>query len=133
MKNNKVIVLFDGICNLCNGAVQLIMKLDKNDSFRFASLQSEKAIPYLKNCNINSESLTSIVVVDDKKCFSESDAVLRITYKLGRVYKLLIILKIIPKRLRDSIYKFIARNRYSWFGKKDSCPLPDEKTIKKFL
>lgn len=128
----KTLVLFDGYCNLCNSAVQFILKRDRKDQFYFAGLswRAGKEIierfPKFKDAD-------SILVFENGKVFDQSSAALRIARGLGGWWLLAMVFWIIPKFLRDAIYSFIARNRYRWFGKKDNCMIPDENVKKKFV
>ena len=121
------IVLFDGVCNLCNGAVQFIIERDKHQHFRFASLQSGFGQQYQQQVG----EVDSILLVDHGKIYQKSSAALRIARKLDGLWPMLFILIIIPPFIRDFVYDIIARNRYRWFGKKESCwlPTPDLKAL----
>ncbi len=133
MSETHQIILFDGVCNLCNGAVQFIIKRDKKDIFRFASLQSETGQRLLKQHNINAASIYTIVLISDEKAYIKSSAALRIARHLSGIWKLAYYYKVIPEFIRDAVYDFIARNRYNWFGKKDQCMIPTAELKKKFL
>lgn len=121
------IVLFDGVCNLCNGAVQFIIERDKHQQFRFASLQSGFGQQYQQQVG----EVDSILLVDHGKIYQKSSAALRIARKLDGLWPMLFILIIIPPFIRDFVYDIIARNRYRLFGKKESCwlPTPDLKAL----
>lgn len=126
------IILFDGICNLCNKSVQFILKRDPEGNFQFASMQSEAGEKLLKHYGFNGE-IKSIILIDHGKVFRKSSAALRIAGKLQGFWKLLVVFQIIPPFLRDLIYDYIAKNRYRWFGKKESCMLPSPEWKKRFL
>lgn len=126
------IILFDGVCNLCNGFVQRIIAADKNDYFRFASLQSEAGQSLLKN-HPNLQDLKSIVYLDNGKIYTKSTAAIKISSHLGFTWKILQLGYILPVFLRDGIYNIIAKNRYKWFGKKDQCMVPTPELKAKFL
>jgi predicted DCC family thiol-disulfide oxidoreductase YuxK len=131
---NKAIVLFDGVCNLCNTWVQRIIKNDAHDYFRFASLQSDIGKSILKQYQVSLPSnIESVILIESGKAYFYSTAALRIAGKLSGAYKLLYPLLIFPSVLRDGVYKLIARNRYRWWGKQESCMLPSEKLKSKFL
>ena len=120
------IILFDGVCNLCNGAVRFIIKRDRFGKFRFASLQSDAGRALLEQNGVTHRGTDSIVYIPQQgDAFSESSAVLYILKELGRGWQLLFPLIHLPGFLRDGIYRFIARNRYRWFGKKEKCMLPE--------
>ncbi|MAX79593.1 MAG: thiol-disulfide oxidoreductase [Crocinitomicaceae bacterium] len=127
------VVLFDGYCNLCNGSVQEIIKRDPKGIFKLASLQSDIGIQLLKNSNINTDKVDSIVLVDHDGIYIKSTAALKIAARLAFPYFLLNVFSVIPKALRDLIYDWIARNRYKWFGKKNECWIPDERLKNRFI
>ena len=128
------IILFDGVCNLCNGAVRFIIKRDRFGKFRFASLQSDAGRALLEQNGVTHRGTDSIVYIPQQgDAFSESSAVLYILKELGRGWQLLFPLIHLPGFLRDGIYRFIARNRYRWFGKKEKCMLPSDTTRSRFI
>jgi predicted DCC family thiol-disulfide oxidoreductase YuxK len=118
------IVLFDGVCNLCNGAVQFIVKRDPAGVIRFASLQSSYARQRLQELGLDPDRLFSIIVISEGKARIQSDAVFEIARYLGAPWKYLRVFRIIPRPVRDGVYTFIANNRYRWFGKQDQCMVP---------
>ncbi|MCB5239973.1 thiol-disulfide oxidoreductase DCC family protein [Niallia alba] len=126
-----MIVLFDGVCNLCSKSVQFIIKRDPHNQFFFASLQSEMGKSLLEKHHLS--EVDSVVLIKDDMYYIESDAALEICRHLSSGWKLLAILKGIPSFIRDPLYRFVARNRYRWFGKQDSCMLPTEEMKKRFL
>tara|TARA_R110002012_G_scaffold88936_3_gene218553 strand:- start:84 stop:482 length:399 start_codon:yes stop_codon:yes gene_type:complete len=127
------IILFDGVCNLCNGAINFIIKRNSKASLKFASLQSDTGKQLLKEYNIDPLKTDSIVLIDSNKAFLKSDAALRIAKDLDDAYPLLYSFIIIPAFIRNSIYDLIARNRYKWFGKKESCMIPTPDLKSRFL
>ena len=126
-----MIVLFDGGCNLCSKSVQFIIKRDPHNQFLFASLQSEMGKSLLEKHHLS--EVDSVVLIKEDMYYMESDAALEICRHLSSGWKLLAILKVIPSSIRDPLYQFVARNRYRWFGKQDSCMLPTEEMKKRFL
>jgi predicted DCC family thiol-disulfide oxidoreductase YuxK len=126
------IVLFDGLCNLCNRSVQFIIRHDKRNKFVFASLQSEVAQKLLSEIHVNA-SLETIVLIKGNKHFEKSDAVLEIAKNLSGVWPVLYVFKIIPRVARDIIYDSVAKRRYAWFGKHNSCISPSPEISVKFL
>ncbi len=127
------IILFDGVCNLCNGAINFIIKRNSKANLKFASLQSDTGKQLLKEYNIDPLKTDSIVLIDSNKAFLKSDAALRIAKDLDDAYPLLYSFIIIPAFIRNSIYDLIARNRYKWFGKKESCMIPTPDLKSRFL
>ncbi|MET2985280.1 thiol-disulfide oxidoreductase DCC family protein [Aureibaculum conchae] len=130
---NKSIILFDGVCNLCNGAVQFIIKRDKSKHFLFASLQSDAAQDILLHFNQKNSDFDSIILIDKGEIYKKSTAILKITRHLNGFWKYNYALIIIPKFIRDFFYSIIAQNRYNWFGKKESCILPTKDLKMRFL
>ncbi len=126
------IVLFDGLCNLCNGSVQFIIRHDTKNKFVFASLQSEVAQKLLNEIHVKS-SQESIILIKGLKHFEKSDAVLEIAKNLSGLWPMVYGFKIIPRFLRDILYNWIAKNRYTWFGKRDSCLIASPELSGKFL
>jgi predicted DCC family thiol-disulfide oxidoreductase YuxK len=127
------VLLFDGVCNLCNASVQWVLLRDKKGVFRFAALQSEVGRQIMQANGLSSETLDSVVVVSGGRVLTHSDAPLEIVRLLGGAWAWLYVFRWIPRRLRDGIYRFIARNRYRWFGKKESCMLPRPEWKERFL
>jgi len=125
MNDNNPIILFDGICNLCNGSVNFILKRDKKKQFRFVSLQSDEGKELIKRYKIPQET-DSVILIRKNKIFVESDAALKISGLLPTPWKWLTIFKIIPTKWRNKIYNWVAKNRYKWFGKRDVCNFGDE-------
>ena len=131
---NYDIVLFDGVCNLCNGAVKFIIQHDKNVHFKFASLQSAFAEKILQQYKIEiNNPPQSILLISDNKVFDQSSAIFHIAQKLDGAWKAAAIFLIIPKFIRDAVYNLIARNRYKWFGQKKECWLPTPELKARFL
>ena len=134
LPQDKKIILFDGVCNLCNSSVQYVIKRDKNDVFRFVALQSELGQKILKHIGIHDKNIDSIVLYEPGKAYYyKSTAALEIAKKLGGLLTYGTIFKIIPARLRDVAYDYIAKNRYKWYGKQESCMIPTPELQSKFL
>ncbi|MBN9350584.1 MAG: thiol-disulfide oxidoreductase DCC family protein [Chitinophagaceae bacterium] len=129
---DKTIILFDGVCNLCNGFVNFVIRHDKRNQFMFAPLQSEIGDDLLKKFDVT-EKLSTIVLIEKNKLFNRSTAVLKIMKKLSAGWKWFYALIIIPKFIRDAFYKLIAKNRYHWFGRKEECMVPTSEIKSKFL
>lgn len=131
---NKKIILFDGVCNLCDAAVQFVIKHDKKDIFRFASLQSDLGQEIIKYIGINNSNIDSIILYQSGIAYYyKSDAVLEIAKNLSGFFYFITIFKILPIKLRNYIYDYIAKNRYKWYGKKDTCMIPTKELKSKFL
>ncbi|MDB5231614.1 MAG: hypothetical protein JWN76_2419 [Chitinophagaceae bacterium] len=127
------VLLFDGVCNLCNGFVQFIIKHDGSKQFRFASLQSDYGQKVMKQFNITPGLLNTVYLLENDKLYNRSTAALRVTEKLNGGWKLFYGLIIIPVFIRDAIYNAVARNRYKWFGKKDACWVPTPNLQERFF
>ncbi|MDQ0350398.1 putative DCC family thiol-disulfide oxidoreductase YuxK [Alkalibacillus filiformis] len=127
----KVVILFDGVCNLCNGVVQLLIKHDSQDHFRFAALQSD--FGERVTSQIDQHDLDSIIVITNGKMYTKSSGALQIVKKMDGAWKYLYVLRIIPKPIRDQLYDFLARNRHKIFGRRDSCMMPTPELKQKFL
>ena len=126
------VILFDGVCNLCNHSVQFILKRDPQGYFKFASLQGETGQKLLKKYGIRAE-IDSFVLIENDKSYIKSSAALRVSQKLLQPWKSLVILRFIPPFIRDFLYDIVAKNRYKWFGKIESCVLPLPEWEKRFL
>ncbi len=130
----KKIILFDGVCNLCNGAVQWIIRRDHEDTFRFASLQSQAGKELARSRQIDTNVVDSIILIDPGVAYYvKSDAALEIAKGLKGYRILSAVLGWVPRSIRDGIYDLIARNRYRWFGKKEQCMVPTAELKQKFL
>jgi len=127
------IILFDGVCNFCNASINFIIRQDKGKIFRFATLQSETGQQILRQNNLPTEEFGSFVLVDNGDVFLKSTAALKVYNKLPWYWKWTQIGWIAPKFLRDAVYNLIAKNRYKWFGKKDSCMIPTPEVRSRFL
>jgi predicted DCC family thiol-disulfide oxidoreductase YuxK len=127
------VILFDGVCNLCNGAINFVLRHDKKGIFRFASLQSDAGQRLLTANGIDASELNSFFLVEKGKVYKKSAAALRVINYFAWYWKELQILRIVPYFLRDAIYDFVAANRYKWFGKSDQCMVPTPDLQKRFL
>jgi predicted DCC family thiol-disulfide oxidoreductase YuxK len=131
---NKQLILFDGICNLCNASVQYVIKHDKKNVFIFAPLQGETGQFIIEKFKIDTSKIDSILLYSKQKGLSyKSTAALKIAGKLGFPLNLLKLLLIVPVFIRNWVYNYIAKNRYKWFGKQSECMIPTEKLKAKFL
>lgn len=127
------IILFDGVCNLCNGSVQWIIRHDPDGKFLFASLQSNYGQGFLKKNNLSTNDFDSIILVQGEKFYQQSTAALKIAELLKAPYRWLSFFLIFPRFIRDPFYGLIAKNRYRFFGKQDSCWLPTPELSKRFI
>lgn len=125
------IILFDGVCNFCNGSVNFIIGLDRQSVFRFAPLQSAHGRRYVEEFGL--QDIDSIILVEDGRAYTHSTAALRIARRLGGAWRLLYAGIAIPRFLRDPLYKLFAANRYRLFGKKDECMIPTPSVRSRFL
>ncbi len=132
MKQQPVL-LFDGVCNFCNGAVNFVIKRDKKALIKFAPLQTQKARQYKRQFGLPEEDMKSFIFIEDEKAYTHSTAVLKVCRHLGAGWPFFYGFIIIPKFIRDGLYNWVAKNRYSWFGKKDQCMVPTPEVRKRFL
>ncbi len=130
---DQPILLFDGVCNLCNASVQWMLKHDRRGQFRFAALQSEIGQQLLLRHGLACEHFDTVVLAVGERIFVRSDAPLEILRRLGGFWRLLYFFKIVPRPLRDALYNFVARNRYRWFGRREECMLPRPEWTGRFL
>ncbi|WP_064091707.1 thiol-disulfide oxidoreductase DCC family protein [Rossellomorea aquimaris] len=126
------IILFDGECNFCDKSVQFIIKRDPEGHFKFASLQSEIGKRLLERCN-SPKDIDSFILIEESDCYFKSSAALRVCKNITGAWKILTIFLVIPKPIRDFFYDIVAKNRYKWFGEKESCMLPSPEERKRFL
>jgi len=132
-RHNKLI-LFDGVCNLCNSSVQHVIKRDKKDVFRFATLQSDIGKRIIEEFKIDTSKTDSILLYSkDNGLSSKSSAALKIGSGLGFPYNILAVFFIIPPFIRNWVYDYVAKNRYKWYGKKEHCMIPTPELESKFL
>ena len=131
--NAHPIILFDGVCNLCDRAVQFVLDRDPEGVFRFASLQSETGRSLMRQHQLDPDALSSVVVVDGKRAYTRSDAALRIARDLRAPWGALSGFRVVPRVLRDGIYDFVAARRYRWFGTREACRIPTPDVAARFL
>lgn len=134
LPKDKKIILFDGVCNLCNSMVQFVIKNDQKDIFRFVALQSDLGKEILKYIGIDQKNFDSIVLYEPGVAYYyKSTAAIEIAKQLGGFFNVLTIFRIVPSFLRNPMYDYIARNRYKWYGQKDACMIPTPELRSKFL
>lgn len=134
LPKDKKIILFDGVCNLCDSFVQFIIKRDKEDLFRFVPLQSELGESIIKHIGIDTSKIDSIILYEPGTAYYyKAQAAIRIAKYLGGIYSLLGLFSVLPNGISNIVYDYIARNRYKWYGKKESCMIPTPELKAKFL
>ncbi|MBS4072664.1 MAG: DUF393 domain-containing protein [Algoriphagus sp.] len=133
MKDIKSIILFDGVCTLCNASIDFILKRDHKNRFLVGALQEPVSKKVLSNFQVDDSYLDSLVLVENGRVYFRSTAALRIAKKLNRPWPLFYFLIAIPAFLRDPVYNWIGKNRYRWFGKKSTCRIPTAEEKQKFL
>lgn len=127
------ILLFDGVCNLCHGTVRFVVERDPGARVRFAPLQSGVGRDLLQRHGLPTDTVDTVVLIEGGRAWLRSDAAIRVVAGLGGAWGLLRALLAIPRPLRDAAYDFVARNRYRWFGRRDSCPVPTPEQRARFL
>ncbi|HQE33596.1 MAG TPA: thiol-disulfide oxidoreductase DCC family protein [Flavobacterium alvei] len=134
LPKNKKIILFDGVCNLCNSAVQFVIRHDKKDVFLFVALQSELGQDILNHIGINPKNIDSIILYEPGIAYYyKSQAAIEIARNLGGFWHFGTIFRIIPTPIANQLYDYVAKNRYKWYGKKESCMMPTPELKSKFL
>lgn len=134
LPKDKKIILFDGVCNLCDALVQFVIKHDHNDVFRFVALQSQLGQQILKHIGIDGKNIDSIVLYEPGVAyFYKSNAALEIAKSLGGFFHMGTIFRIVPTPIRNWLYDYVAKNRYRWYGKKQECLVPTPELKSKFL
>ena len=128
-----MVIVFDGVCNLCNGWVRFLLPRDRPKVFRFAHCQSEYGGAVLNHLGESQDDPSTVVLIDDDTVYVRSTAVLRALSALGGPWRGMLLLLIIPRPLRDAVYTFVARNRYRWFGRTELCALPEPGWEERFL
>jgi len=126
----EAILAFDGVCNLCNALVRFVIRIDKKGKIAFISLQDDRAENYFGDA---AGQVNSVLLLHDDIMYYESDAIIKMFNIAGGGWRIINVAKILPKAWRDSLYQWIARNRYKWFGKKKACPLPGPDIADRFL
>jgi len=131
--NGQPIILFDGVCNLCNSAVDFVVKRDKKSVIKFAALQSDAGERLLKEFSLPRDNFNSFVFVEGGISYTRSSAALKLCKYLTGLWPLMYGFIIVPKFIRDFIYKWVAKNRYKWFGKREQCMIPTQGLKNRFL
>ena len=134
LPKDKKLILFDGVCNLCDATVQFIIKHDKQDVFRFVTLQSELGQEIVKYIGVDTSKTDSIILYEPGRAYYyKAEAAIRIAKELGGIYSLVGIFSVLPNWFSNKIYDYVARNRYKWYGKKEQCMIPTPEMKAKFL
>ncbi|MDA9120863.1 thiol-disulfide oxidoreductase DCC family protein [Flavobacteriales bacterium] len=133
MSQSSPILLFDGVCNLCNSSVQFVLERNKKENIQFASLQSDFGQKMLAEINLPADYTSSLVLIEEGKSYVKSDAALRLAKHLNGLWKIGSVLLVFPKFISNPVYDWIAKNRYKWFGKKEVCWIPETKWQSRFL
>jgi predicted DCC family thiol-disulfide oxidoreductase YuxK len=131
--NNQYIIIFDGVCNLCNNAVNFIIKRDASNQFVFAPMQSPAAQALIAKYDAQNVGIDTFLLIKNGQCFYRSSAALEITKDLSGYWYLCLVFKLVPRPIRDFVYRLIAKNRYRLFGKRKQCMIPTDTLKDKFL
>ena len=129
----SAIIVFDGVCHLCNGWVQFLLRFDTRGVYRFASMQSETGHKLLKDHGLNPDDPSSFLLLREGRARTDSNAILDVLTGLGGPWRMFGVLRLVPRALRNRIYRFIARNRYRLFGKREFCMMPTPEMATRFV
>jgi predicted DCC family thiol-disulfide oxidoreductase YuxK len=127
------VILFDGVCNFCNAAINLVLKKDVTKAIRFAPLQSAAGQTLQERYGLHPADMNSFVFIEDGKAFTRSSAALKVLAYLPWYFRMLKVFAVLPESWRDSLYDFVAKRRYQWFGRRESCMIPTAEMRKRFL
>lgn len=127
------IVLFDGVCHLCNGSVNFLLKRDKKECFLFATLQSDSGQALLKQHQLSTNDLDTVILIQQGQVYTKSTAILRVLKELGRGWQIFYVFILLPRFIRDAIYNLVAHSRYRLFGKNEQCRMPSPDIERRFL
>lgn len=133
LPKDKKIILFDGVCNLCDSSIQFVIRHDKKDIYRLVSLQSELGQKIIRHLGIPSNINSTVLYEPGKAYYYKSDVAFKIIKDIGGIRKVLLVFSILPKSILNSIYDYVAKNRYKWFGKKERCMVPTPEIKNKFI
>lgn len=132
-KNESAIVYFDGVCNLCNGFVDFLIRRDKKRRLRYTSLQSVRGQEVVADRRLWGKTDESVLFLDDGRLYDASTAAIRIVSRLGGVYRIVGVFYVVPRAFRDELYQIVAERRYRWFGKRDKCRVPTAEERELFI
>ena len=130
---HKQVIVFDGVCNFCNASVDFVMKRDPGKQFKFGTLQSEPAKRILQNQKLDTEDFETFLLIEEGHVFMKSTAALKIAKQLTGLWPLLYVFMVVPRPIRDGVYSFIARRRYRWMGKTETCRVPTPTERERFV
>ena len=133
ISSGQPIIVFDGVCNLCSGSVQFVIRHDHAGVFKFAPVQSVAGRELLQRHGIDPDAVNTFLLVENDEASVRSDAALRIAMRFAWPWRALTVFRVIPRPLRDACYDFIARHRYQWFGKREACMVPTPALRERFL
>ncbi len=128
-----MVIAFDGACGLCDGFVRFLLQHDSNGIFRFAASTSQQGRAIFERCGQNPDQPSSVILIDGDLIFLESEAAIKSVAALGGAFRLVGALNVLPRSLRDAAYRYVARNRYRWFGRQSTCALPEAGWSSRFL
>ena len=131
--NGGAVILFDGVCNLCNALVNFVIDRDRAETFRFGAQQSAGGRTMLDRLHLTGRDLGGIILVADGRAYRDSTAILEICARLPRPWKYLALLRFVPRRIRDAVYRWITGHRYQWFGRSTACRVPTPQLVRRFL
>ena len=130
---HSAVIVFDGVCALCNRWVRFLLRFDRRGRYRFAAMQGEQGSALLRSHGLDPQDPASFLLLDAQGAWTDTDAILRVLAGLGGAWRLSGVLKALPRGLRDAAYRALARNRYRWFGRHDACHLPAPEQAGRFL
>ncbi|HBS61660.1 MAG TPA: hypothetical protein DEB32_02795 [Stenotrophomonas sp.] len=127
------VIVFDGVCALCSRWVRFLLRVDRQERYRFAAMQGTHGRVLLRQHGLDPDDPLSFLLLEDGRAWTDTDAIVRVLVGLGGPWRLAVVLRAVPRRLRDRAYRALARNRYRWFGRHDSCHLPAPEQAARFL
>lgn len=127
------VIVFDGVCALCSRWVRFLLRVDRQERYRFAAMQGTHGRVLLRQHGLDPDDPLSFLLLEDGRAWTDTDAIVRVLVGLGGPWRLAVVLRVVPRRLRDRAYRALARNRYRWFGRHDSCFLPSAEQARRFL
>lgn len=127
------VIVFDGVCALCSRWVRFLLRVDRQERYRFAAMQGTHGRVLLRQHGLDPDDPLSFLLLEDGRAWTDTDAIVRVLVGLGWPWRLAVVLRAVPRRLRDRAYRALARNRHRWFGRHDSCFLPSAEQARRFL